>query len=137
MVARVLAEVRLDAAVCRERFIFQLLVVDELGFIHQKPRQGQRVRAARSVLGDDNGARAIMERYDMLIIVRLDNGSGKRLRGLSADNVVEAVEIAPTLPSGEQPRQGVGQAVFEGGHHNPPSRAGHTLHIAQHKRSSD
>ena len=44
---------------------------------------------------------------------------------------------APALPCGEQAGDCVGQSVLEGRHDNTACGAGHTLHIAQHKRSSD
>ena len=61
MVARVLSEVRLDAAVCREGFIFEFLIVYEFGLVNEQPREGERVGGAGAVLRDDHGARAVVE----------------------------------------------------------------------------
>ena len=47
------------------------------------------------------------------------------------------LDEAPAFPRGEQARNGVCQAVFESRHDDAACRAGHTLHIAQNKRSSD
>ena len=43
MIEGVLAKVRLYATIGRERFIFQTLIVDELGFIDEEPRERERV----------------------------------------------------------------------------------------------
>ena len=48
-----------------------------------------------------------------------------------------ALDEAPAFPSGEQSRNGICQSVLEGRHHDAAGRAGHTLHIAQNKRSGD
>ena len=48
-----------------------------------------------------------------------------------------ALDEAPTLPRGEQARNGVSQSVLEGRHNDAACRAGHTLHIARNKGSSD
>ena len=128
---------RLDATVGRERFVFEFLIVDEFSLVNEQPRERERVGRTWTVLRDDDRTRAVVERYDVFIIVRLDDRTSKRLGRTATDNVVHAVDIAPAFPRREQPRQRVGQTVFERRHHDAACRAWHTLHIAQSKRSGD
>ena len=57
-----LTEVRLNAAVGRERFIFEFGVVNKLGFIYKQPRERKRVRRAGAVLRNDNSDRTVVEK---------------------------------------------------------------------------
>lgn len=104
---------RLDAAVGRECFIFELGVVDKLGLVHEKPRERERVRRAGPILGYDNSHAAVIERYDVFIIVRRRDGLAKRFGRLLADHIVYALDEAPSLPRGEQPRNCVSQSVLD------------------------
>ena len=137
MIERVPPEMRLDTTVGRERFVFEFLIIDEFSLINEQPRERERVRRTGAVLRDDDRTRAVVERYDVFIIVRLDDRASKRLGRTATDNVMHAVDIAPAFPRGEQSRQRVGQTMFERRHHDAPCRAGHTLHITQSKRSGD
>ena len=47
------------------------------------------------------------------------------------------LDEAPAFPRGEQARDCVSQSVLESRHYDAACRAGHTLHIAQHKWCGD
>ena len=100
----------------------------------------------------------VVESYDVFIIFRVDDRLTKRFGWFLADNVVNTLyvidlrslwqsQITPTVlspygesvsrsPSGVQAWNGISQSVLEGRNNDAASRAGHTLHIAQNKRSS-
>ena len=137
MIERVPPEMRLNTTVGRERFVFEFLIVDEFRLVNEQPRERERVGRTRSVLRDDDRTRSVVERYDVFIIVRLDDRASKRLGRTATDNVVHTVDIAPAFPRREQSRQRVGQTVFERRHHDAAGRAWHTLHITQCKRSGN
>lgn len=105
---------RLDAAVGRKRFVFQFGVVDKLGFIDQQPRERKRVRAAWSVLADDYSHRAVVERYDVFIVFRVDDWLPEGLRRFPPHDIMDSLDEAPSLPSGEQAGDCVGQSVLNG-----------------------
>ena len=73
MIERVPSEMRLNATIGRERFVFEFLIVDELSLVNEQPRKRERVRRTGAVLRDDDRTRAVVERYDVFIIVRLDD----------------------------------------------------------------
>lgn len=70
-------EVRFDAAVGREGFVFKFVIVDKLSLVDEQPRQGERVRRAGAVLRYNNGDGAVVKRYDVFIVVRLGDRLGK------------------------------------------------------------
>ena len=72
----------------------------------------------------------------MLILRRLDDRLGKRLRRLASYDIVNTPDISPSLPSREQSRQRVSEAMLECRYHDAASTARHTLHVPQYKRSS-
>ena len=73
----------------------------------------------------------------MLIIFRVDDRLTERFWRFPPHDIMNTLDEAPTLPCGEQARNCVSQTVLEGRHHDAACGAGHTLHIAQNKRSSD
>ena len=126
-------QVGLDAAIGRQRLLFESLVIDELGLVDQEPRKGQRVAAARAILRNDDGAGAVVEGNDMLILRRLDDWLAEGFRRPTPNDVVDAIHEAPSFPCRQQARNCVGQAMLVGGHNNTASAARHALHVAQHK----
>jgi len=137
VVEGVVAEVGLDAAVGRQRLVLEALVIDELGLIDQEPRKGQRVAAARAVLGYDDGAGAVVEGNDVLVFGRLDDGLAEGFGRSPTDDVVHALDVAPPLPRRQQAGDGVGQAVPVGGNDDAACAAGHALHVAQREGRGD
>ena len=129
-----LAKVGLDTAIGRKCFLFQLFIINELGLVDQEPRKGQRVAAAWSILGDDDSSGAVLEGNDVFVFCGLDyrlpEGSGRS----PTDDVVDAVDVAPSLPRRQQPGDGIRQAVPVGRHDNTARTARHALHVAQDKR---
>ena len=73
----------------------------------------------------------------MLIVSRFGDGFGETLWRFSANNVVNAVDVTPTLPCCKQTRERVGESMLERRHHDTTSRSRHTLHVAQHERRGD
>ena len=73
----------------------------------------------------------------MLIFRRLDDGFCKRLRRFASDDIVNASDISPSLPSREQSRQRVSQAMLECRYHDAASTARHPLHVPQYKGRGD
>ena len=73
----------------------------------------------------------------MLILRRLDDRLGKRLRRLSSYDIVNTSDKSPSLPSRKQPGQRVSQTMLECRYHDAPSTARHTLHIPQNKGSGN
>ena len=71
----------------------------------------------------------------MLILRRLDNRLGECLRRLSSNDIVDASDISPSLPSREQSRQRVSETMLECRYHDAASTARHPLHVPQYKRS--
>lgn len=137
MIERVVPEIGLNTTIGRQRLVLESLVIDELGFVDQEPRKGQRVAGARSVLRNDNGARTVVESNDMLILSRLDDGLTEEFRRSSPNDVVYAIHEAPALPCRQQARDGVCQTMLVGWHHNAAGAARHALHVAQHKGRGD
>ena len=137
VVERVMAEIRADATVGRQRLVFEFVVVNELRLVNEEPRERERVGGAGAVLGDDDGHGAVVESDDVLVVGRFGDGFGERLGRFAPDNIVNAVEIAPPLPRGKQAGERVGESVLEGRHDNAARRAGHPLHIAEHERRGD
>ena len=101
MVERVMAEERAYAAVCRQRLVLQFVVVDELCLVDEEPGERERVAGARAVLRDDDGAGAVVERDDVLIVRWLGDGFLERLRRFAPNDIVDAIDVAPPLPRGE------------------------------------
>lgn len=73
----------------------------------------------------------------MFVVLWVDDWLLESLRRFSADNIMHPLDEAPAFPRGEQAGDCVSQAVLEGRHYDAACRAGHTLHIAKNKRSSD
>ena len=73
----------------------------------------------------------------MLILRRLDDRLGKCLRRLASDDIVNASDKSPSLPSRKQPGQRVGQTMLECWYYDASSTARHTLHVPQNKGSSN
>ena len=132
-----MTEIGLDTAIGRQRLVLESLVIDELGFVDQEPRKGQRVAAARSVLGDDYRAGTVVERNDVLILGRLNDGLAEGLGRSPTNDVMDTVDIPPPFPCRQQARDGVGQAMLVGGYHNATGATSHALHVAQHKGRGD
>ena len=135
VIARMFSEVRFDTPIGRKSLVLQSVVVNELRLVNQQPREREGVRRARSVLRDDDCARAVIERDDVFIFCRLDNRLGKCLRRSSSDDIVYPPYISPSFPRCQQSRQRIRQSMFESRHHDAPCAARHPLHIAQHERS--
>lgn len=137
VIERMMAEVRANAAVGWKRFVLQLIVINELGLVNQEPRKGQRVRRTRAVLRDDDRDGAVVEGDDVLIVSRFCNRLTKGLRRLTANHIVDAVQVAPAFPCRQQSRDGVCQAMLERGNHDTASRARHSLHITKDEWRGD
>ena len=134
MVKRVMPEVRTNTTISRQRFIFQLVIINELRFIYEEPRKRERVRRARAVLGNDNGNRAIIESHHMLIIRRFRDRLRERTRRFASHHIMHTFDVAPPFPSSKETGQSIGQSMLKSRHHNSPCASRHTLHITQHKR---
>ena len=137
MVVGMPSEIAFDAAIRRQCLFFQLLVVDKLSLVDEQPREGERVGRSRAVLRYENGNRAIVESYYMLVIGRLRYRFGKRFGRLYADYVMHPLFVSPTFPRGEQSRNGIGQSVLESRYYNPSCAARHPLHVPQHERAGN
>ena len=77
VIKRMMPKVRTNATIGRERFIFEFVVVNELRFVNEQPRERQRVRRTRAVLTDNNGDLAIIKRHHVFIIRRFRNRFGE------------------------------------------------------------
>lgn len=73
----------------------------------------------------------------MLVIRGLDDGLLERLGRTPADDIVEAIDVAPALPCREETGQGVCKSVLESRHHDASSGAFHSLHIPENEGSCD
>ena len=134
MVERVMPEIRADAAVGRERFVLQFVVVDELRLVDKQPRERERGGGAGAILRDDDSHGAVVERDDVLIVGRLGDGFGERLGRFASDHIVNTIYISPPLPRSEQTGERVGKTMLERGDDDATSGARHPLHIAQDER---
>ena len=103
----VLAKVGLDATIGRECFIFELLVINELGFVDKQPRERKGVRRAGTVLRDNDRTRAVVEGQYMFVLGWFNDCRAKGLGRLASDNVVYAVFIAPPFECGENTGNGI------------------------------
>lgn len=112
----VMPEMRFNAAVGREGFVFEFVVVDKLCLVDEQPREGERVGRAGAVLRYDNGDGAVVERNDVFVVVWLGDRLGKGFRWFPSDNIVNPVDESPAFPRGKQSGQGVRKAVLEGRH---------------------
>jgi len=137
VVERVMAEERAYAAVCRQRLILQLVVVDELCLVDEEPGERERVAGSRSVLRDDDGAGTVVKCDDVLIVRWLGDGFLERLRRFAANDIVDAIDVAPPFPRGEEPGKRVRQTMFEGRHDDASRGARHALHVAEHEGRGD
>ena len=70
----------------------------------------------------------------MLIVRRLDDRLSERLGWATTDDIMNAIDKSPTLPSSKETWERVRQTMFESRHDNAPCRAGHSLHITKHER---
>ena len=57
---------------------------------------------------------------------RFSEGFGR----FTTDDIVDAVDVAPSFPCRQQARDGVGQAMLVGGYNNATCATRHSLHIA-------
>ena len=73
----------------------------------------------------------------MFVIARLDDCACKGFGRLATNDIMHSLNISPTLPRGEKPRQSIGKSVLEGGYYNAPCTARHTLHITENERCSN
>ena len=87
--------------------------VNEFSLVNEEPRECETVGGAGSVLRNHNGNRAVIERDDILPLLRLDNGCGKSLGRASPDHIMHAFFIAPPRPCSEECRESVGKTVLE------------------------
>ena len=69
----------------------------------------------------------------MLILCGLDDGLAEGFWRSPTDDVVQAIDVPPAFPSGQQARDGVGQTVLVRGHDDASRAARHALHVAQHE----
>ena len=67
----------------------------------------------------------------MFVVGGFDDGLGEGLGWASSDDIVNAVDEAPSSPSSEETWDSVGESVFEGGYDDAASGARHTLHITE------
>ena len=137
MVKAVVPEVRAYATIGRQSLVLQLVVINELRLVNEKPRERERVGRAWAVLTDDDRHRAIIERDDMLIVSRFGDWLREGLWRFPAYHIMHAIDIPPTLPRCKQPRERVRQAMLERRHDDTTSGARHTLHVTQHERRGD
>ena len=73
----------------------------------------------------------------MLILRRLDDRFGKRLRRFASYDIVNASDISPPLPSRKQSRQRIGKSMLECRYHDASSTARHPLHVPQDEGRSN
>ena len=132
-----MSEVGLYAAVRRKRFVFEALVVNELCLVNQEPRQRERVGASWSVFRNDDGARAVVERDDVIVLGWLDDGLAEGFGRSPSNHIMHAIDEAPPLPCRQQARNGVCQSVLVCRYDNAARAAFHPLHIAQDERRGD
>ena len=67
----------------------------------------------------------------MFVVGGFDDGLLEGLRWASSDDIVNAVDEAPTAPCSEETWDGVGESVFEGGNDDAASGAWHALHVTE------
>ena len=130
-------EERLDATIGRQRLVLQFLIVNELRFVDEHPGEREGVGGAWPVLADDDSHGAVVERDDMLVVRRFNQGTLERLGRFLADDIVDILLIAPASPGREEPGEGICQAMFEGRHDDATRAALHALHVTEHEGSGD
>ena len=70
----------------------------------------------------------------MLIVRRLDDRLSERFGWATTDDIMNAIDKSPTLPSSKEARERISQAMLESRHDYTTGRAGHSLHITKHER---